>query len=326
MPESAWPAQARRRLRDALAASETSEAHRIIGQCRKHGIRLLCPDDESWPRALEACPDAPLVLFARGNLSALNHPRLLAVVGARRATREGRLLTRRWCRFLSEGGIGIVSGMAWGIDAAAHGGALEAASSGGAPTIAVLGQGLAADFTPEQSRQIEAVAAHGCVVSEFPPDAGARPEHFPRRNRIIAGLAAGTLVMEADVRSGSLITARRAADYGREVMAVPGSVLQGRHAGCHRLISDGAALVESAEDVLRALGWRAGPMRSHETWRPADAREAAVAEALTTGVMHVDALAEHCGLTMSELSPILLALELAGVVEQLPGSRYALKA
>lgn len=322
MPERARPEGVRPRLVEALAASDATFAARILEQCRERGIHLLCPDDEAWPPLLEACPDAPLALFALGDVSTLNHPRLLAVVGARKATREGRLLTRRWCRFLSEAGVGIVSGMAWGIDAAAHGGALEGAS----PTIAVLGQGLAADFTPEQERQIEAVAARGCVLSEFPPQIRARPEHFPRRNRIIAGLSAGTLVMEADVRSGSLITARKAADYGREVMAVPGSVLNGRHAGCHSLIAEGATLVESAKDVLRALGWRAVPGRAGGGWEPADAREAAIAEALAREIMHVDALAEHCGLTVSELSPILLALELAGVVEQLPGGRYALGA
>lgn len=324
LPEQApetRPEGIRERLIRALAERDPEPVERILEACRARGIRLLCPDDDDWPPLLEACPDAPLVLFALGDVRALKYPRMLAVVGARRATREGTLLTRRWCRFLSDAGVAIASGMAWGIDSAAHGGTLE----GPSPTIAVLGQGLAADVAPEQQRQIEAVAAQGCVISEFPPDTRARPEHFPRRNRIIAGLAAGTLVMEADVRSGSLITARFAADYGREVMAVPGSVLNGRHAGCHALIAEGATLVESAEDVMRTMGWRA-PHPASQGWEPADPIEAAIAEALAREIMHVDALAEHCGLTVSELSPILLALELAGVVEQLPGGRYALGA
>jgi len=284
-------------------------------------MTVICPDDDVWPESFRSMGDAPLVLFVKGDLATLKCPRLLAVVGARKASREGRMLTRRWCRFLSERGIGIVSGMAYGIDAAAHGGTLE----GDAPTIAVLGCGLAAPFSSEQQRQVEAIAAQGCVISEFLPETEARPEHFPRRNRIIAGLSCATLVMEADIRSGSLITARQAADYGREVMAVPGSVLAGHHAGCHQLIGDGAALVTSSEDVLRLLGWHVESTRKKvPCYKPANVSEAKIITALEGEILHIDALAEHCGLTVPELSPILLALELLGVVEHLPGSRYAM--
>jgi len=282
---------------------------------------VICPDDGAWPEAFNTIDDAPLVLFVKGDLTALKYPKLLAVVGARKASREGRMLTRRWCRFLSVHGIGIVSGMAYGIDAAAHGGTLE----GHAPTIAVLGSGLTAPFSPEQQCQIDAVANQGCVISEFLPKTEARPEHFPRRNRMIAGLSCATLVMEADIQSGSLITARCAADYGREVLAVPGSALAGNHAGCHQLIRDGAALVESTEDIMRTLGWQMGARhKKTSSYKPANASEAKIIEALKGEILHIDALTEHCGLTVSELSPILLALELLGVVEHLPGSRYAL--
>jgi len=305
----------------ALEQSSPDQASHIIRQCESNSINIICPDDKTWPEAFSSMDDAPLVLFVKGDLATLKYMKLLAVVGARKASREGRMLTRRWCRFLSGHGIGIVSGMAYGVDAAAHGGALE----GHAPTIAVLGCGLATPFSPEQQRQIEAIAAQGCVISEFLPNAEARPEHFPRRNRIIAGISCATLVMEADIRSGSLITARQAMDYGREVMAVPGSVLASNHAGCHHLLRDGAALVESAEDIPRILGWHTDSRnRKLSQYKPANVSEMKIINALKGEIMHVDALAEHCGLTVPELSPILLALELLGVVEHLPGSRYAL--
>lgn len=309
------------KLLKELEQSGSNQASHILEQCKTHSISVICPDDKAWPEAFSAMDDAPLVLFAKGDLTVLKYPKLLAVVGARKASREGRMLTRRWCRFLSEHGTGIASGMAYGIDAAAHGGTLE----GRAPTIAVLGSGLNAPFSPEQQRQIEAVSAQGCVISEFLPETEARPEHFPRRNRIIAGLTKATLVMEADIQSGSLITARCAADYGREVLAVPGSVLAGNHAGCHQLIRDGAALVESPEDILYALGWQMHSRQKNTSdYKPANTSEAKIIETLEGEILHIDTLAEHCGLTVSELSPILLALELLGVVERLPGSRYAL--
>jgi len=305
----------------ALEQAGPEPALDILAQCEEADIQLLCPDDKAFPELLKGLDDAPLVIFAKGDATALRHPGLLSIVGARKASREGRLLARRWSRFLSERNIGIVSGMAYGIDAAAHGGALES----DAPTIAVLGLGLASAFGPEQQRQIEAIAAQGCVISEFLPTETARPENFPRRNRIIAGLSRATLVMEATIKSGALITARQAADYGREVLAVPGSVLGGHYAGCHQLIRDGAVLVESAEDVLHVLGWqaRAGEAR-RSTYEPSNAHEAKIIEVLGRDILHMDALAEYCALTVPELSPILLGLELLGVVESLPGSRYTL--
>jgi len=294
----------------------------VIETCRQQGIGLLCPDDSAWPASVSPFDDAPLLLFFLGDVSSLRHARMLAVVGARRASRESSLITRRWCSYLSNQQACIVSGMAYGIDAAAHGGALE----GDSPTIAVLGCGLAA-LSEQQQRQTQAIAAHGCVISEFLPAVTAKPEHFPRRNRIIAGLSHATLVMEADVRSGSLITARQALDYGREVFAVPGSVLGGKHAGCHLLIRDGAVLVENADDVLQNMGWMSagkGASAGGKAYQPVDADEAKLLQALAGESMHVDHLAETCGLTVPELSPIVLRLELQGVIERLPGSRYLL--
>lgn len=307
----------------ALANCPQDVADTMVDRCNAQGIDILCIEDERYPAMLREVDDAPLILFASGKIQALQHPRLLAVVGARKADSEGRLLTRRWCAGLAKQGLGIVSGMAYGIDAAAHGGALDAATDDG-PTIAVLGCGLASAFSPVQQKQIETIRAHGCVLSEFLPDEEARPEHFPRRNRIIAGMSAATLVVQADMRSGSLITARLAASFGREVFAVPGSVLAGRHTGCHQLLRDGAMLAESPDDILLAMGWQheAGKERIDHT--PANAAEAKIMQALDGSIMHIDALAEDCGLTVPELSPILLALELLGVVDALPGSRYTL--
>ena len=249
----------------------------------------------------------------------LNTPYMLSVVGARKA-REGRVIALWWSRFCSERGVTIVSGMAYGIDAAAHGGALE----GDAGTVAVLGCGLNAVLGEQQKKQIEAIAENGCVISQYLPDVGARPEQFPQRNRTIAGLSQATLVVEATLRSGSMITASQAAGYGREVFALPCSVLNDAHAGCHQLIRDGATLVASAEELLQQLGWMQKRDAAHLSYTPTNADEAKILGALRQEIMHLDALSEACNLTVPQLSPSLLALELQGVIERLPGSRYTL--
>lgn len=301
----------------SLKATDESDTKSILQQCKNSNIQLLCLEDEAYPEALKACEDAPLLLFVQGDVSALNSQRILAIVGARKASRESRLVARRWSAYCSKRGTAIVSGMAYGVDAAAHGGALE----GRSPTIAVLGCGLAV-LSDTQRGQVEAIAAQGCVISEFLPDTTARPEHFPQRNRIIAGLSQATVVIEAGVRSGSVITANLALSYGREVFAVPGSVLNDVHAGCHQLIRDGAVLVESADTILQLLGWAEHAEKPGELYAPANSEESKILDALKLEIMHLDSLADACGLTVTELSPSLLALELMGVIERLPGSRY----
>ena len=292
----------------------------VVQNCQKSNIKLICPEDELYPQRLLACDDAPLILFTEGDASVLNNPYMLSVVGARKASREGKVIARRWSRYCSERGVTIVSGMAYGIDAAAHGGALE----GDAGTVAVLGSGLKAVAGEPQKRQVEAIAADGCVVSQYLPEVTARPEQFPQRNRIIAGLSQATLVVEATLRSGSMITAGQAAGYGREVFAVPGSVLNDAHAGCHHLVRDGATLVSSAEELLQHLGWMQGKCGVCLSYVPTNDDEAKILDALKHEMMHLDALSEVCGLTVPQLSPSLLALELQGVIERLPGSRYTL--
>ncbi len=315
------------KIAQALDHAASQSLAPILEACQQHGITLLGLEDDAYPPALADCCDAPLVLFVRGEPAALRHPRMLAVVGARRASREGVAIGRRWATAWSQQQVAIVSGMAQGIDSAAHGGSLK----GDAPGVAVLGCGLLQANSATQQRQIEAIYHHGgCVISEFPPQVSARAEYFPRRNRIIAGLTAATVVIEADLRSGSLITARRALEYGRQLFAVPGSVLHDGHRGCHHLIRQGEAeLAESPQQVMDQLGWQAHGITpsASSTTAPATADnpiEAEICRHLRREILHIDALSELCGLTVPKLSPALLALELQGVIERLPGSRYTM--
>jgi DNA processing protein len=311
-------------LLKSLQASSADSITPVMNQCEADQIRVICPDDEFWPKALIGIDDAPLILFVKGDVKSLNSEKMLAVVGARRASREGSLIARRWSSNFSDHGITTISGMAYGIDAAVHGGSLDGLS----PTIAVLGCGLSA-VNETQQAQVEAICREGCVISEYLPDQSARPEQFPRRNRIIAALAQATLVIEADLRSGSLITARCAANYGREVLAVPGSVLSSSHAGCHQLIQDGAGLAHDPLSVMQQLGWQGGRSKANsklKQFQPGSENEAKIVEILRRESLHLDELTETCGLTLPELSPILLGLELQGVIERLPGSRYQLSA
>ncbi len=308
------------KLLAAVAQSDIKQAQAITKQCEQLGIQLLCSEDAAYPNILKTTDDAPLILFVRGDINVLSHAQCLAIVGARKSSRESRLIARRWSHYFSEHNTLIISGMAYGIDASAHGGALL----GNTPTVAVLGCGLLR-LQQRQEQQVAAIIEHGgCVLSEFLPEQTPRPENFPQRNRIIAGLAQATLVIEADIRSGSLITANHALAYGREVLAVPGSVLNNGHAGCHQLIRDGANIVDSAEQVLQLLGWYSESTSSKVTFEPANKHEAGLFDALGHGILHLDALSEACNLTVPQLSPILLDLELRGVIERLPGSRYTL--
>jgi len=308
------------KLIQSLGSVNQKTVEKVASTCRDSNIQLLCPEDELYPQNLLSCEDAPLLLFVRGDKSLLNNPRLLSIVGARKATNEGKVIARRWSKYCSDRGVSIVSGMAYGIDAAAHRGALE----GDTGTIAVLGCGLKAITGETQKRQAEAVSEQGCVISEYLPDITARPEQFPQRNRIIAGLSQATLVVEAGLRSGSMITAGQAAGYGREVFSVPGSVLNDSHTGCHQLIRDGASLAGSATELLQQLGWTQNKCGKPLAYSPCNTNEAKIMTALKLEMMHLDALSEACGLTVPQLSPSLLALELQGVIERLPGSRYTL--
>ncbi len=325
MPSNQWRAieGVGDKLISALQEASMHDLAPLLSRCAKEDIFLLAIGDRDYPPALAACDNAPLVLFGRGNPAALHAPRMLAVVGARRATSEGIAIVRRWSRYWAEQGVVIVSGMAPGIDSGAHRGALTA----NAASIAVLGYGLCT-ANNSQKRQIDALcAAGGCVISEQLPDTTARPQFFPRRNRIIAGLTPATVIIEAATRSGSLTTARHALTYDRDLFAVPGSVLSESHHGCHQLIQNGEAmLADNPQGIMRDLGWESSEQKGEEKKETAanDPNEERICALLAREAQHIDTLVEASGLTLSLLSPALLALEMRGVIERLPGNRYAL--
>ena len=242
------------RARAVLAGPEDAAAERWAASVEASGLRIVTAFDPEYPVPLAEIADPPFLLFAVGRLERLNLP-AVAVVGSRNATRYGRDVAARLARELSQAGVTIVSGFARGVDAAAH----DAAREGSGGTIAVLGCGLDVNYPPEHARLKEALAATDLLLSEFLPGAEPRPQNFPIRNRIIAGLAAGVVVVEASRRSGSLITARLAADFGRDVFAVPGSVFSETSVGAHELLRDGAILCRGAEDVLAELFPSVGP-------------------------------------------------------------------
>ena len=287
---------------------------------------LLTLADPDYPRALLETADPPAALFAWGRRDVLAAP-ALAIVGSRSCTQQGRETAHAFARSLAHSGLNIVSGLAVGIDAAAHRGALEAATeSAAASTIAVIGTGIDVVYPASQRGLAEAIRARGLLLSEFALGTPALAHNFPRRNRIIAGLARGVLVVEAALRSGSLITARLAAEMGREVLAIPGSIHSPTARGCHRLIRDGAKLVESAQDVLDELHLpaRAVPVADEGTRMPEQmsAELRAVLAALGHDPVDLDTLAQRCARGAGSLSAALLELELAQYVERLPGNRY----
>ena len=236
------------RARAVLAGPEDTTSERWAGAVESSGVRVVTAFDEEYPKQLSEIADPPFLLFAMGRLEKLRLP-AVAIVGSRNATRYGRDVAARLARELAHAGVTIVSGFARGVDAAAH----EAAREGPGGTVAVLGCGLDVNYPREHARLKAEMSVTDLLLSEFPPGAEPRPQNFPIRNRIIAGLAVGVVVVEASRRSGSLITARLAADSGRDVFAVPGSVFSETSAGTHELLRDGAILCRGFEDVLAEL-------------------------------------------------------------------------
>ncbi len=291
---------------------------------------MLCAGEPEYPAVLAAITDAPPAIAVRGNPSLLSR-RSVGVVGARNASANGRALARELAADLSAAGFVVVSGMARGIDTAAHEGALD----GG--TVAVLAGGVDVPYPAQNADLYAAICERGAVVAEMAPGTAPQARHFPRRNRIIAGLSAGVVVAEAAMRSGSLITARMALEQGREVFAVPGSPRDSRSKGTNHLLRQGAVLTESADDVLAALGGvsteglaapatppyitESAPQAPVET---DDAVRATVTEALGPAPVTVDELVRECAISAPEISAVLLELELAGRLDRLPGGRIAL--
>lgn len=304
----------------ALAQRLRRRAAAALDAGRREGIRTIAWGDRAYPALLAAIPDAPLALWARGDPAVLAQP-AVAIVGSRAATPYGLEAASRLAGDLAAAGALVVSGMARGVDSASH----RAALAAGGRTAAVLGSGVDVIYPPEHDRLAGQIADSGVVLSERPPGSPPLAFHFPARNRIISGLSLATVVVEAAERSGSLITAGFALEQGRSVMAVPGSILSGRHRGCHALIRDGAAVVESAEDVLTEL--RASPLRRLVEAAAEPAAEAAptsaVLAAMAPGESYdTDALAGLTGERPAQLLARLLELELRGAVRRLDGGRF----
>ncbi len=289
---------------------------------------LLRLDDPHYPPLLREISRPPPVLFVRGNPDVLTLPQL-AIVGSRNATAEGADTARSFAAHLAAAGFCITSGLAEGIDAAAHLGALQVS---GGQTIAVCGTGPDSVYPRRHTGLADQiVAAGGAIVSEFAPGTPVSRSNFPRRNRIISGLCVGVLVVEASVRSGALITARHAMEQGREVFAIPGSIHNPVARGCHRLIRDGARLVETAADIGDELGGLlAGLQPADELAQQVadlhaaapDTAHAGLLSAMSCNPVAADVLASRCGLTIGEVSSMLLILELQGLVRSLAGGRY----
>ncbi|WP_309044144.1 DNA-processing protein DprA [Marinobacter sediminicola] len=301
--------------------ASVSSVQQILRACERHAIGILCWQSPDYPEALRHIHDAPLVLYTRGDASLLIREQI-GIIGSRNATPAGLDHARRFAAELSERGLLVTSGLALGVDGAAHAGALDA----GHATIAVIGCGLDRIYPNQHRRLGERVIANGLLVSEYPPGTPARAAHFPQRNRIISGLSRGILVVEAGLKSGSLITARLALEQGREVFAIPGSIHSPVARGCHYLIKQGARLVDQVDDILEELGasWTQLPVQPSQA--PAanpvatlDSREIAVFEALGYDPQSTDALCLATGLPADQLVQSLLLLELEGLVSSAPG-------
>ncbi len=286
---------------------------------RRSDIRIVEFLSEEYPKILLEIPDYPPFLYVRGSLRSAECS--IAVVGSRRASSSGLSTTERLARDLALRGITVISGMARGIDTAAHRGALK----GGGRTIGVLGSGIDLIYPPENLKLFDQVAGQGALISEFPLGTAPLAENFPRRNRIISGLSRGVLVIEAVEKSGSLITARCALEQGREVFAVPGNINYPGSRGPNRLIKEGAALTESVEDIIANLPHRTPPLSLQEEPLPSFSltpQEASVYTLLAESPLHADEITVKCGLTAGEVSAMLLRLELKGAVTRLPGNYF----
>lgn len=283
-----------------------------------HAVAITRLED-AYPPLLREIYDPPPTLFVRGKRN-MQQQRAIAIVGARNCTRQGAQAAIQIAHGLAQAGVCVVSGLARGIDAAAHQGALQ----GGGNTAAILGCGPEMAYPPENQPLFDEILQQGQIISEYPPGTPPRKMHFPARNRIISGMCHGTVLVEASGRSGANITVELALSEGREVFAVPGNVLQPQSDGPNQLLKNGAALATCAQDVLQTMGWEspeplALPGLEAVLLNPVEAR---VARCLLAGESDHDELLEHSGCETAELNMVLTMLELRGIMKQLPGNRY----
>jgi DNA processing protein len=308
----------RRPLANLMAAKSRLDLEAEMARLASVGARVLTWESADYPRLLREIADSPPVLYVRGALREEDEL-AVALVGTRRASAYGRQVTQRLASALVRNGITIVSGLARGIDSEAHRAALEA----GGRTIAVLGCGIDQVYPPENRRLAEQIAASGAVVTDYP--FGTKPEggNFPPRNRIISGLSLGVVVTEAGQRSGARITADYAGEQGRDVFAVPGSILSHASRGTNELIQDGAKLVAGPDDILEELNlMMVSQQVEARQVLPADDTEAVLLAGLSSEPTHVDEIQQHVGLPVADVTSALAMMELKGLVRQVGGMRY----
>lgn len=293
-------------------AALRSRAAAALARAAERGITPIPWSDAAYPPALGAIIDPPPVLWLRGSIAALERP-AVAIVGSRAASPYGLAVGERLAADLAARGVVIVSGLARGVDSAAHRGALAAAGS----TVAVFGSGADVVYPREHEGLAREIERHGAILSELVPGTPPQKQFFPQRNRVISGLSRAVVVIEAGEKSGSLITARSALEQGREVLAVPGNVLTGRNRGAHGLLRDGAKIVESADDILEELG-----MPGQGVGSPTPLLDPVLACFTPGESSDLDAIADRSGLSTARLLPRLFELELRGLVRRAGGGRF----
>ncbi len=298
-------------------------AQEQIKKAEKSGVKIISFDDSKYPQNLLQIPDAPPLLFVKGDESLLNAPNNIAIVGGRNASTNSRKLASRIAYDLSNYGVVITSGMARGIDTSAHLGAMHAKDKT-APTIAVLGTGIDVIYPPENKNLYNQIVNQGCVVSEFWFGEPANQSNFPRRNRIVAGLTTATLVAEATTNSGSLITARLANEFGRDVFAIPGSPNDARALGTNKLIKEGAILVDDVTDILNHLNLSEQTEITKSTKKTITITNSNILDYIDTTGIYVDELIRQTGLDVTNIELELMELELSGIIERQPGNKIVL--
>lgn len=309
-------------LNNLLRVRQQIDLEAELEKVNKAGSVLITLDDERYPAPLKALHDAPPVLYVRGTLTPSDHF-ALSIVGTRKATKYGLDVAYDLAKQLARQGITIISGLAHGIDSAAHRGALD----GGNRTLAILGCGIDTIYPSSNRDLAQKITHNGALVSEFPLGTPPEGRNFPRRNRIISGLALGVLVVEAPENSGAIITATIAAEQGREVFAVPGNIYSPTSSGTNRLIQDGAKLVTGVNDILEELNitfQRVETRKQTEQIAPADATEAALLKFLSFDPLHIDELVRLCGLPTHTVSGTLTILELKGLAQMVGHMQYSL--
>lgn len=308
---------------EAILSAQPADISKVcdwIAQSDNHWV--ITPDSPHYPRLLREAAGAPMILFAKGNVDLLHQPQI-AIVGTRNPTASGREAAYEFSQVMCKRGLTITSGLALGIDGIAHEAALDADGN----TIAVMGTGIDRIYPARHQALAHRIAEQGLILSEFALGTGVRGCHFPKRNRIISGLSLGVLVVEAALKSGSLITAHYAVEQGRDVFAIPGSIHNTLAKGCHALIKQGAVLVETADDILEHLGWIAQAQQEGCLQRNTELLDSSELTPEIVSILHeidfcptpMDVLVERCKKSVADLSAILLTLELEGWIVQATG-------